>query len=262
MIDLPGDQSVMTSALGFAARAAVVLVLVLVTLALARRVKGRIRDASSLTLKDPAVAGLISNLAYVTLIALGVLTALSAADVNVTAIVTALGVTGLAISLALQDVLRNFVAGIYILLEKPFTIGDHIALRDFDGDVESIELRTTLVRAATGAQVIVPNSVLMTDVVTNRSTGRLRPYAITVSGDGALAGYDLSDLTDIARSHADVAPDPAPEAYIESIEEGKTTVRLTLHTRPGAAVVPALARELQSRLPDATVTVRTPESQA
>lgn len=237
-----------------ARQAALAVLLILVTLAVGRRVKRRVAHTGLLAARDPAVAALISNLIYVGIIALGVSTALTGFGVDLTAVFTALGVTGLAVSLALQDVLRNFVAGIYILLEKPFNIGDRIALRDLSGEVQGIELRTTLLRTSTGAQVIVPNSIVMTDIVTNRSLDNLQAYTIRVCGDRELGRGALSEYRGLLESSRDVAADPEPEVTIESVEAAKTTLRLRFHTPKGAAVVPSLVERLEEQHPGATVT--------
>lgn len=246
---------------GYLARAALALFLLLLTLAVARRVKRRIAIAGPLPAKDPAVAALISNLVYVALIALGVATILPyVLGIDLTAVLTALGVTGLAISLALQDVLRNFIAGIYILLEKPFNIGDRISLRDFDGEVQSIELRTTLLRTQTGAQVIVPNSVVMTDIVTNRSLGDYRPYAILLTGDRALLQDGLTPYLQVLQEDIEVGSDPAPEAVVESIEAENVVLRLDFHSLKGSTVVSSLLQKLEKQFPAASVTAKVVET--
>ncbi len=239
-----------------AKRVSISVALLLLTLALARRVRRRVAVTGPLAAKDRAVAALVSNLLYVGLIALGIATILPILNLELTAVVTALGVTGLAVSLALQDVLRNFVAGIYILLEKPFNLGDHIALRDFDGEVESIELRTTLLRTRSGTQVIVPNSVVMTDIVTNRSLGEYRAYSVLVSGTRALADSGLDPFLQVLRASGQIASDPSPEALVESIEEDRLVVRLDFHAEKDSPVVARTVQELEEHFPDAVVTAK------
>jgi small-conductance mechanosensitive channel len=78
------------------------------------------------------------------------------------------GVLGLAASLALQDVLKNFVAGVYLLVERPFRIGESIKVKDFTGAVETIDVRTTVLRTAEGDAVMVPNAILFAEIILNR----------------------------------------------------------------------------------------------
>jgi len=69
----------------------------------------------------------------------------------------------------LQDLLKNIVAGIYILVEGPFHIGDQISTDVYTGKVEDVQLRATKLRIASGEQVIVPNSMLFTGIVVNKT---------------------------------------------------------------------------------------------
>ncbi|HEU0168992.1 MAG TPA: mechanosensitive ion channel domain-containing protein, partial [Chloroflexota bacterium] len=79
-----------------------------------------------------------------------------------------LGAMSLAITFAVQDVLKNLVAGLYLLWEHPFEIGDAIKVKDVTGSVEDIQIRTTILRAENGQLIVVPNGVLFTEIVINR----------------------------------------------------------------------------------------------
>jgi small-conductance mechanosensitive channel len=85
--------------------------------------------------------------------------------------------TGLAFSLAIQDILKNFFSGLYLLLERPFRVGDTIKVKDQQGIVENIGVRTTVLRTPENVQVLVPNAVLFVEVVTNHSHERIDPSA-------------------------------------------------------------------------------------
>ncbi|MGA9347948.1 MAG: mechanosensitive ion channel domain-containing protein [Anaerolineae bacterium] len=91
--------------------------------------------------------------------------ALGMSGVHIATLATLMGALGLAISLSLQDVAKNVVAGLYLLVERPFKRGDQIAVRTFTSQVEGIDLRTTTLRTADGQQVIVPNTVILSEVV-------------------------------------------------------------------------------------------------
>jgi small-conductance mechanosensitive channel len=101
------------------------------------------------------------------------LLALAVLGVHVAALATLLGALGLAVTLALQDVARNFVAGIYLLVEHPFGPGDRITLRGETGQIVFVGLRTTLLRRDDGAEVIVPNTVILSEVVVRPAGGRI-----------------------------------------------------------------------------------------
>ncbi|HEX2034037.1 MAG TPA: mechanosensitive ion channel family protein [Chloroflexota bacterium] len=112
---------------------------------------------------------LIDRLIQFGFLLFGALWVLSILGVQLTGLVAVLGVGGLAASLALQDVLKNLIAGLYILIERPFTIGEHIEFRTFSGIVETIRLRTTVLRTLAGQQVVIPNAMLFAEALVNRS---------------------------------------------------------------------------------------------
>jgi small conductance mechanosensitive channel len=84
-------------------------------------------------------------------------------------LVTIVGAVGLAFSLALQDILKNFFSGVYLLLERPFRVGDTIKVKDQQGVVEHIGMRTTALRTRDNVQVLVPNAMVFAEVVTNQT---------------------------------------------------------------------------------------------
>lgn len=88
---------------------------------------------------------------------------------NIQGFVTGLGLGGLAFALAAKDAAANVIAGIFIILDKPFTIGDWVSSDTLEGSIESISFRTTKIRAVDQSLIIVPNSLLTNEPVTNFS---------------------------------------------------------------------------------------------
>jgi small-conductance mechanosensitive channel len=114
-----------------------------------------------------ALAVILRFVGKVTLWALFLLMALENLGVNVTALVTGLGIGGVAVALALQNVLGDLLASLSIVLDKPFVIGDSITVDTLAGKVESIGLKTTRLRAVSGEQLIFANSDLLKSRVHN-----------------------------------------------------------------------------------------------
>lgn len=112
---------------------------------------------------------LVARLLSLAVVVVGVGTILVIVGVEPAAVVTVLGVVGLGISLALQDILRNLFAGLYLLFERPFRIGDEIRVRDFIGRVEDVGIRTTSIRTLENVQIVIPNALVFTEVVQNRT---------------------------------------------------------------------------------------------
>lgn len=80
-------------------------------------------------------------------------------------IIATLGVGSVAIGFAFQDIFKNFLAGIILLVEEPFRLGDEVVIGDYQGKVENISIRTTKIRTYNGERVLLPNSTVFTDAV-------------------------------------------------------------------------------------------------
>ncbi len=136
----------------------------------------RVRNAILLLFRrnkgDLSLAILLGWVAYFSILLVGLLLILPVFGLSPTAVFAALGVLGLAVSLAMQDVLKNVFAGVYLLLERPFRPGETIKVRDFVGVVETVDLRTTTLRAD-GEIVYVPNAILFSEVLVNRGLTRV-----------------------------------------------------------------------------------------
>jgi len=124
-----------------------------------RRLAG---DASSL-----ALVGILRFVAKLTLWVILLLAALDNLGVNVTSLVTGLGIGGLAVALALQNVLSDLLASLAIVFDKPFVLGDSISVNELSGAVESIGLKTTRLRGTGGEQIILANGELLKSRIHN-----------------------------------------------------------------------------------------------
>lgn len=136
-----------------------------------------------------ATLNLLGLLARVALGAVIVLLALDAFGVNITALVTGLGVAGVAVALAVQTTLGDLLASLAIALDKPFVIGDTITFDQFTGTVEDIGLKTTRLRALSGEQLVVANAELLKTRIRNyqRQTERRVQFTLSFPLDTAPA---------------------------------------------------------------------------
>jgi small conductance mechanosensitive channel len=115
----------------------------------------------------PHNAGLIQLLGRTTKIAIlvfGAATALGTTGVNVSALVAGLGLTGFALGFAFRDILSNLLAGILLLMFRPFGIDDQISVSGLEGQVANIDLRYTVLKQP-GKVVLIPNSNLFTNPI-------------------------------------------------------------------------------------------------
>lgn len=118
--------------------------------------------------KEGISASLISNFAKTTVLVLGTLIILQTIGIEISAIVTTLGIGGLAVGLALQDTLANLFSGFYLILSKQVKTGDYIKLQDSqEGYITDITWRTTTIKSLSNNVVIIPNSQLGSAIFTN-----------------------------------------------------------------------------------------------
>ena len=154
---------------------------------------------------------LIARSTYILVLLFGFMVALSAANVNVTAVLASLGVAGFALGFAFKDILENFIAGILLLFARPFEIGDQVTLGTFEGTVTDIEIRTTTLRTYADERVAIPNSHIYTNAVVNHTALGKRRYLLAF--DTSLTADANQVETEALRAvteNTDIAKDPAP----------------------------------------------------
>jgi small conductance mechanosensitive channel len=123
----------------------------------------------------------ISRVAYITLITMTLVMALQQVGFNLTAFLAGLGILGFTVGFALQDVSKNFIAGLLLLWQQPFNIGEMIEVSDYLGTVEEIDLRATCIRTVDGRFVFIPNADVYTKPLINYSKAERRRVEIPLS---------------------------------------------------------------------------------
>ncbi len=119
-------------------------------------------DSSSAT--TLRALGFLAQLLMWAVVALMVMSNLG---INITALVAGLGIGGIAIALAVQNILGDLFGALSIVLDKPFVIGDFIAVGEFQGSVENIGIKTTRLRSLSGEQIIISNADLLQSRIRN-----------------------------------------------------------------------------------------------
>lgn len=235
--------------------------LALVVVALAARLALRaINRGLAHTRAHTSARLLVDRIVEVAFIFIAVVWVLSIFDVRLTAVLAVFGVAGLAFSLALQDVLRNLVAGVYMLIERPFTIGDQIDFKTFSGEVEAIALRTTALRTSGGQRVVIPNAMLFADAVVNRSAYgsqlvRLRAVVPAPAEDTERFMAEVRRAVETAAQAYPSNGAPPATVLVESLGSEKITLRVEVWTADARAAAPDVAWSLREQLPKSEVTV-------
>ncbi|AXI24655.1 mechanosensitive ion channel protein MscL [Methanofervidicoccus sp. A16] len=129
---------------------------------------------------DDQLLSPLKKLLKILIVILGILTALKTIGYDITALLAGLGIGGLAVALAAQDTIRNFIAGILIFVDKPFKIKDWIKFEGGEGIVEDIGVRSTKIRTFDDSLIVVPNTSLVNANIENFSEMRKRRVLVYI----------------------------------------------------------------------------------
>jgi small-conductance mechanosensitive channel len=154
----------------------------------------------------------LSNLLGYAIVTVGFLVALMVLGVNLDRFTILGGAFGVGVGFGLQNVVNNFVSGLIVLFERPVRVGDNVQIGEVRGDVQRIGIRSSIVRTGEGAEVIVPNSMLVAEKVTNWTPfAQRRRIDIQVNvAYGTAPDRVLKILTEVAAAQPDVSSEPAP----------------------------------------------------
>jgi len=209
------------------------LVFLALTVVLARLVRRGVEAGLRRTSTEAYVHLLVGKIAYFGTLLLGVVVALSIGGVNLGWVVGSLGLVTVALGLALQDILGNFVAGIVLLLEHPFTRGDEIAMGEVEGTVEDIRVRATQLRTPDGQQLLIPNKLLFTNVITNSTATMHRRVDVRLNVPSAEVSPKLrARLLEVAGRVEGVSHDPEPRLLVEDLDDEKIELLLWFWVDP------------------------------
>ena len=176
---------------------------------------------------DPQVALLVSRIAYLAAVLLGVIAFFTRWFGSPALVFGGFGFLALAVSLAFQDILKNFIAGIFMLLERPFRLGDEITVDNHTGIVENIEMRATTLRTSEGEQVITPNSLVYTGTIINRTRYPTRLFTLTAKVPAGAALDGLAErVEEQLKSRPDIVKDPPPHVGLQPSVDGGLTLEV------------------------------------
>lgn len=179
---------------------------------------------------------------------------LSVLGVPTSAVITSFGLATAGIVLAFQDVLKNFIAGIYLLVERPFTIGDRVKVRDAEGSVEEVDIRTTALKTDAGVIILVPNNVIFTEIVTNRSASGIGHATLTLTNVSGTPDEISAKARDTIQKLDTLVAQPAPQTKIVGLVDGAAEMQIEFWYRglhnPASEAIAALGE----RFPGAKIT--------
>jgi small-conductance mechanosensitive channel len=234
-----------------------VLVVALVAIWIAHWVSDRIWRAARAGRTYAEVGALVSRAAGIAVYGIGAAIVLAILGVSWTAIAAILGAATFGISLALQDVGRSFVNGVYLLVERPFRIGDRVRIGTAEGRVEEVGVRLTALRTDEGDRIIVPNTVVFSSVIENASVGRGDLDRDTSAVAGIARAIPEIEAEVVAALHgiAYLAGATPKVAVLESTPEG-TDIDVTIEHQLGHRAHDVVIDRLRAAFPEATITAK------
>lgn len=180
---------------------------------------------------EPTATIFLGKVFYVILLVTLVLAILQGVfDVAPTSLIAVLGAAGLAIGLALKDSLSNVAAGVMLVSLKPFRVGDVVTIAGETGKVESISIFQTRLRGADNQTIVLPNSLITTDSIINRTPDTMRRIELVI-------GIDYKDDIDTARAaaldvmHADkrILAEPAADVLVYGLGDNAVNLGIRCH---------------------------------
>jgi len=174
---------------------------------------------------DEPVSNLIVKVVKLLIIGFIGLMALGQMGVQITPLIAGIGVAGVGVSLAMQGILGNLVAGLTIIFSKPFTIGEYIEVLGAYGQVTEIDLFSTILLHSDNSRVIVPNRKIVGEILHNYGNIRQLDLAAAIgySADLTLA---LSIVNNILQQNPNVLTDPAPVVGIVALNESSISLAI------------------------------------
>jgi small conductance mechanosensitive channel len=187
-------------------------------------------------------AQLTARLSFVGVMALGVLVALGVMGINAAALVASLGLISVGIGFALKDVIENFIAGIILIFQRPFVVGDVVRFGETEGTVEDVRVRDTIIRTYDGRQVFVPNANIFTAAVINNNRNRRRrldfEFNIAYDADATAA---MAAAAQALCGVCELLDQPPPLVITQELGDSSVVLKAYFWIDPGA-VSPLQAR--------------------
>jgi small conductance mechanosensitive channel len=181
-----------TLGLGFGIKIIAAIAIFYIGRMIARVVTRGIRKLMTAQEVDEILETFVSNLIYWALMAFVIIAAISQVGVQTSSLIALIGAAGLAVGLALQGSLANFAAGVLIVMFRPYRVGDFVEAAGITGSVVQVQILTTLLKTPDNKNIIVPNSQIMSGIITNYSANDTRRVDLVI-------GISYDDDIDKAR---------------------------------------------------------------
>jgi small conductance mechanosensitive channel len=211
---------------------------------------------------DVTLTGFLQNITYYALLVLVLIAAAGQLGINTTSFLTIVGAAGLAVGLALKDSLSNFASGVMLVLFRPFRVGDVVEAGGVKGKVVGINIFNTVMNTPDNQRIIVPNSSITSDVITNVNANPTRRIDL-------VAGIGYEDdiakarqvLEGIIQAEERVLKDPAPTIAVAELADSSVNfvVRPWVNTGDYWDVFFALTEQIKLRFDAEGISIPYPQ---
>ncbi len=174
---------------------------------------------------EPQVRQLVVKLVRLLVFAGFAIMALGQMGVQITPLLAGIGVAGVGLSLAMQSVLGNLVAGLNIIFSKPFTVGEYIELLGVYGQVQDISLFSTILLHADNSRVVVPNRKIVGEILHNYGKIRQMSLSVGVAYDADIKSA-IATIKAILEQNPRVLKDPAPVVGVSSLADSSVIISI------------------------------------
>jgi small conductance mechanosensitive channel len=173
-------EKAQTIGVDFGIKVLIALAIFIVGRIIARMISKTLRKVMQRQEVDKILETFVSNLAYWALMIFVIIAAINQLGIQTTSLIAIMGAAGLAIGLALQGSLSNFAAGVLIVMFRPYRVGDFVEAAGISGAVVQVQILTTILRTGDNKQIVVPNSEIMSSIITNYSANDTRRVDLTI----------------------------------------------------------------------------------
>ena len=251
-----------TTGVDFGINVLIALVIFYVGRIVARMLQKGIRRLMQAREVDKILETFVANLSYWAIMIFVIIAAINQIGVQTTSLIAVMGAAGLSVGLALQGSLSNFAAGVLIVIFRPYRVGDWVEAAGISGSVEQVQILTTILKTGDNKQIIVPNSQIMSSIITNYSANDTRRVDMLI---GVSYDDDIDKVRTTIQALADadsrILKDPACTITVAALADSSVNfnVRPWVKTSDYWAVMFDLTEAIKKRFDEEGISFPFPQ---
>jgi small-conductance mechanosensitive channel len=216
-----------------------VIGIALATIVIARRMRGLVRTGVGRLGLPDEIASLVGSIVYIATLLVGLSIALAQGGWSTAAssFLAGLGITGIIIGMAIQDIFRSYTSGIMLLYHRPYQIGDDVTIANIRGTVTAIRMHVTILRNSEGSTISIPSNAISANPITNHTRSGMRRMTLQLTlPRGTKMDSILKEIPDMLQhTIAAIAPAPAPTAAVSGLSGEGVMIEIAFWTNSDTA---------------------------